>query len=55
MVDLSDIPNKKLINEIKTNPDNISYVTEFLNRMETGEVDTDELLMYFELILLNGA
>ena len=54
MIDLSDIPNKKLIKMIKDNPDNISYATEFLGRLDTGEVTADEVLMYLEFMVFNG-
>ena len=46
---LSDIPNKKLIKMVKGNPDDVSYAAEFLDRIKTGEVTADEILMFLEL------
>lgn len=53
-MDLSDVPNKKLIKMMKANPDEVAYVGEFLGRLETGEVTADEVLMYLELKLFGG-
>jgi len=53
-MDLSDVSNKKLIKEMKANPDELLYVAEFFSRLKTGEVTADEVLMYLELRLSNG-
>ena len=53
MVDLSDLSNKDLIKEIKSNPE-MPYVDEFISRIETGDVATEDsllILLIYELYL----
>ena len=54
VVDLSDIPNKKLIKMVKDNPNELSYTAELLGRFETGDITGEEALMFFEVRMLGG-
>lgn len=52
MVDLSGVPNKKLIKEIKVNP---NAIAELNYRMECGELSTaDEIKLLLELANVIG-
>lgn len=52
MLDLSDVPNKELIKEIKSNP---NAIDELKYRMECGELSTgDEIKLLVELANVIG-
>lgn len=52
MLDLSDVPNKELIKEIKSNP---NAIDELMYRMECGELSTgDEIKLLVKLAKVIG-
>lgn len=54
MVDLCELSTAKLIKEIKSNPNDSSYLSELNNRLDNGEISDTDLIKLLDVILSVG-